>query len=156
MRICAITIKDNVHTNPDIFETAYLESSFKTMRFGVRIHCFRVREGQRGYEFAEWHVAWPAEWHNYAECNIWKMAQRNKLTEKHARVSAAPIFGANLKEQPLCRPVYYCWLKPITQSSTLECMRIMEEISSSSGKLYSCLLHFSRLNTVNESDHIWD
>ena len=24
-----------------------------------------------------WH-AWPAEWHNYTECNIWEMAQRNK------------------------------------------------------------------------------
>ena len=32
----------------------------------------------------------------------------------------------------------------------------MEEISSSGGKHYSCLLHFFRLNAVNESDHIWD
>ena len=32
----------------------------------------------------------------------------------------------------------------------------MEEISSSGRKPYSCLLHFFRLNAVNESDHIWD
>ena len=27
-------------------------------------------EGKRRNEFAEWHVAWLAEWHNYAEFNI--------------------------------------------------------------------------------------
>ena len=36
-------------------------------------------EGKRQNEFVEWHVAWLAEWHNYAECKIWKMTQRNKL-----------------------------------------------------------------------------
>ena len=51
-------------------------------------------------------------------------------------VSAAPFcgrrffFGTNLKEQPLC------WLKPTGQTSTLELTRIMEEITSTSGKLY--------------------
>ena len=35
-------------------------------------------EGKRRNEFAEWHVAWLAEGHNYGECKIWKMAQRNK------------------------------------------------------------------------------
>ena len=39
-------------------------------------------EDKRRNEFAEWHVAWLAEWHNYAECKIWKMAQRNKLNWK--------------------------------------------------------------------------
>ena len=24
-------------------------------------------EGKRRNEFAEWHVTWPAEWHNYAK-----------------------------------------------------------------------------------------
>ena len=38
------------------------------------------------------------------------------------------FFGANLKEQPLCRSVYYCWLKPARQSSTLELTRIVEEL----------------------------
>ena len=40
-------------------------------------------EGKRRNEFAEWHVAWLAEWHNYAEFNIrsW-MIQRNKLNWK--------------------------------------------------------------------------
>ena len=27
-------------------------------------------------------MAWLAEWHYYAECNLWKMAQRNKLNGK--------------------------------------------------------------------------
>ena len=35
-------------------------------------------------EFAEWHVAWLAEWHNYAECNIYRMTQRNKFNSKAA------------------------------------------------------------------------
>ena len=40
-------------------------------------------EGKRRNEFAEWHVACLAEWHNYAEFNIrsW-MIQRNKLNWK--------------------------------------------------------------------------
>ena len=40
-------------------------------------------EGKRRNEFAEWHVPWLAEWHNYAEFNIlsW-MIQRNKLNWK--------------------------------------------------------------------------
>ena len=28
---------------------------------------------------------------------------------KHARVFAAPIFGANLSQQPLCWSIYHCW-----------------------------------------------
>ena len=36
-------------------------------------------EGKRRNEFAEWHVAWLAEWYNYVECNICRMTQRNKL-----------------------------------------------------------------------------
>ena len=39
-------------------------------------------EGKRRNEFAQWHVAWLAKWHYYAECNIWKMAQRYKLNRK--------------------------------------------------------------------------
>ena len=27
-------------------------------------------EGKRRKEFAEWHVAWRAEWHNYAKYEI--------------------------------------------------------------------------------------
>ena len=40
------------------------------------------------------------------------------------------FFGANLKESNRCRFVYYCWLKPAMQSSTLELTRIVEEFSS--------------------------
>ena len=29
-------------------------------------------EGKRWNEFVEWHVAWLAEWHNYAECKKWR------------------------------------------------------------------------------------
>ena len=36
----------------------------------------KLGEGKRWNEFAEWHVAWLAEWHNYAECNIWKCAKK--------------------------------------------------------------------------------
>ena len=45
-------------------------------------------------------------------------------------------------------------VKGKAQSNTLEFTKIMEEISSNGGKLYSCLLHLTRLNAVNESDHI--
>ena len=31
---------------------------------------YRNGEGKRRNEFAEWHVAWLAEWHSYAEFNI--------------------------------------------------------------------------------------
>ena len=62
----------------------------------------RIGEGKRRNEFSEWHVAWLAEWHNYAECKIWKLAQINKLNWKaYARHSRA-FFGANLSEQLLC------------------------------------------------------
>ena len=55
-------------------------------------------EGKRPNEFAEWHVAWLAEWHNYAEFKMrsW-MIQRNKLNWKE-RPFLAPI---NLQTQPL-------------------------------------------------------
>ena len=35
-------------------------------------------EGKGRNEFAAWHVAWLAEWHNYADRNICRMTQRNK------------------------------------------------------------------------------
>ena len=35
----------------------------------------RTGEGKRRNELAECHMAWLAEWHNYAEYNSWKMAQ---------------------------------------------------------------------------------
>ena len=41
-------------------------------------------------EFAEWHVAWLAEWHNYEECNKCRMSQINKLSSK-LRPFLAPI-----------------------------------------------------------------
>ena len=44
----------------------------------VFLSMYITGEGKRQNEFAEWHVAWLAEWHNYAECKIWKMAQRYK------------------------------------------------------------------------------
>ena len=58
-------------------------------------------EGKRRNEFAEWHVAWLAEWHNYAECKIWKLAQRNKLNWKACARHCRAFFGANLSEQLL-------------------------------------------------------
>ena len=38
-----------------------------------------IRKGKRGNEFAEWYVAWFEDGHSYAECNISRMTQRNKL-----------------------------------------------------------------------------
>ena len=55
-------------------------------------------EGKRRNEFVEWHVAWLAAWHNYAEYNIRSMTQRNKLNWK-VRPFLAPI---NFQTQPLC------------------------------------------------------
>ena len=49
-----------------------------------------IGEGKRGNEFAEWYVAWLEEWHSYAECNISRMTQRNKLNWK-LRPFLAPI-----------------------------------------------------------------
>ena len=43
---------------------------------------FVLGQNKRRNEFAKWHVAWLAEWHNYVECNICRMTQRNKLNWK--------------------------------------------------------------------------
>ena len=37
---------------------------------------FRLGEGKRQNEFAEWHVAWFAEWHNYEESNKWMIQKK--------------------------------------------------------------------------------
>jgi len=52
--------------------------------FGVWLEqerkCSATVVGKRRNEFArEWHVAWLAKWHNYAEVNICRMTQRNQL-----------------------------------------------------------------------------
>ena len=65
-------------------------------------------EGKRWNEFAKWHVAWLAEWHNYAECKIWKMAQRNILNWKTCARLCHALFGANLSEQLFCWSINYC------------------------------------------------
>ena len=54
-------------------------------------------EGKRRNEFAEWHVAWLAERHNYAEFNLWKMAQRNKLNRKACARLCRVFFGAKFE-----------------------------------------------------------
>ena len=72
----------------------------------VFLSMYTIGEGKRQNEFAEWHVPWLAEWHNYAECKIWKMAQRNKLNWKAcARLCRAfflaPIWVSNFFAGPL-------------------------------------------------------
>ena len=69
----------------------------KHFKFDSRLASLQTGEGKRRHEFAEWHVAWLAEWHNYAECNILRMTQRNKLNSK-VRPFLAPI---NLLKHPL-------------------------------------------------------
>ena len=49
------------------------------------LNCFSVTwygEGKRRNDFAEWHVAWLAEWPNYVECNRCRMTQRSKFKLK--------------------------------------------------------------------------
>ena len=65
-------------------------------------------EGKRWNEFAKWHVAWLVEWHNYPECKIWKMAQRNILNWKTCARLCYALFGANLSEQLFCWSINYC------------------------------------------------
>ena len=56
--------------------------------------------GKRWNEFVEWQLAWLVEWHNYAECNICRMTQRNKSNWK-----VSPFLAPNnLQKQPL----FYC------------------------------------------------
>ena len=43
------------------------QTSTNTSEFG---------EGKRGNEFAEWHVAWLAERHYYAEFNLCRMTKK--------------------------------------------------------------------------------
>ena len=54
-------------------------------------------EGKRQNEIAEWHVAWLAERHNYAEFNVWKMVQRNKLNRKACARLCSALFGAKFE-----------------------------------------------------------
>ena len=70
-------------------------------------HTENCGEGNRRNEFDS-RVAWLADWHNYAEYNLLKMAQRNKLNRKACARLCRAFFGANLKEHSLCRSIYYC------------------------------------------------
>ena len=65
----------------------------------------RNGEGKRRYEFAEWHVAWLAEWHNYAEFNLWKMAQRKKIQQESMRASLPLLFWRQF-ERSIDLPVH--------------------------------------------------
>ena len=91
-------------------------------------YIFIIGEGKRRNEFAEWHVAWLAEWHNYAECKIWKMAQRNKLNWKTCARLCRTFYWRQLSEQQFCRSICYCWLKPTSRAK-------------SSDKLYCILVY---------------
>ena len=82
------------------------------------LNCFSVSwygEGKRRNEFAEWHVAWLAEWHNYVECNICRMTQRSTLNWK-VYPFLVPI---NLKTQPLFYNVDIQWQSKSHESSLL-------------------------------------
>ena len=65
--------------------TKSISNLFNNKMIKANITYFFPGERKGRNEFAEWHVAWLAEWHNYAEFNLWKM--------KHARVSAAPFLA---------------------------------------------------------------
>ena len=59
----------------------------------------------RRNEFVEWHVAWLAEWHNYAECNICRI---KKIKLKKLKI--APLFGANQYSQAATVLLWCCGL----------------------------------------------
>ena len=53
-------------TQSSVWFTPGSENETKLTRF-VTLRTFFSGEGKRRNEFAEWHLAWLAEWHNYAE-----------------------------------------------------------------------------------------
>ena len=57
-------------------------SMFHFENTAIELPSFHSGEGKTRNDFAEWHVAWIAERHNYAEFNSWKMEQRNILNRK--------------------------------------------------------------------------
>ena len=61
-------------------------------------------EGKRRNEFVEWHVAWLAEWHNFVECNICRMTQRNKLKWK-----VRPFWRQSICKRSRCFNVDIRW-----------------------------------------------
>ena len=69
----------------------FLSGIFKSQIF---ISAVRVKGGT---SFAEWHVAWLTERHNYAEFNSWQMAQRNKLNRKACARLCRAFFGAKFE-----------------------------------------------------------
>ena len=68
----------------------------KTQQF--ELPSFHSWEGKTQNEFAEWHVTWLAERHNYAEFNWWKMEQRNKLNRKACVRLCRTFFVAKFEE----------------------------------------------------------
>ena len=114
----------------------------------VEVNFNRWGSERRNEFFTEWlHVTWLAEWNNiiiYSECNIWKMAQRNKLNRKHARISVAPFApvhtaGSNQQNKSACCRS----LSPVT-------------LYTEKGTLVECEVGPGIFTTVNESYHICD
>ena len=84
---------------------SYLMEHVQKQLFSFNPRMGSSGEGKRRDEFAVWHVARLAEWHNYAECKIWKRAQTNKLNWKTwARLCRAfflaPIWVSNFFSGP--------------------------------------------------------
>ena len=59
------------------------------------------RWGRRN-ESAELHVAWLAEWHNYAELIYGKWRKEKTFSRKTCARPWRPFFGANLSKQSIC------------------------------------------------------
>ena len=55
-------------------------------------------------EFAEWHEAWLAEWHNLVACNVCRMTQRNKLNWK-----VRPFWRQSICKRSRCFNVDIRW-----------------------------------------------
>ena len=80
---CVLLWVCSLHCTLSLHFTPGLQSAVCSPQSAFYTDRFFLGEGKRRNEFAEWHVAWLAEWHNYAEFNIrsW-MIQRNKLNWK--------------------------------------------------------------------------
>ena len=81
--LCLILKKEKRQKNceeREISDSSFVHSlhvCFNTIPRHI-IYCspkLQSSEGKRWNEFAAWHVASPAGWHNYAGCNICRMTQ---------------------------------------------------------------------------------
>ena len=55
---------------PSVLRVFSIDKLVLLNTFAVDFAVFSFGEGKRRKEFAEWYVAWRAEWHNYAKYDL--------------------------------------------------------------------------------------